>query len=79
MLHRLAFEAATVLVVPPSAVHHNGAMIAWAGAERLALGLTDTRCRTRALAAVEVTAAAAPAAALSPGHTRRRRPGRLDR
>jgi N6-L-threonylcarbamoyladenine synthase len=43
VLHRLAFENGTVLVAPPPALcTDNGAMIAWAGAERLALGLTDT-------------------------------------
>jgi N6-L-threonylcarbamoyladenine synthase len=43
VLHRLAFEAGTVLVAPPAELcTDNGAMIAWAGAERLALGMTDT-------------------------------------
>ncbi|MEP7030621.1 MAG: tRNA (adenosine(37)-N6)-threonylcarbamoyltransferase complex transferase subunit TsaD, partial [Pseudolabrys sp.] len=43
ILHRLAFEVGTVLVAPPLELcTDNGAMIAWAGAERMALGLTDT-------------------------------------
>jgi N6-L-threonylcarbamoyladenine synthase len=42
MLHRVAFESGTVLVAPPAELcTDNGAMIAWAGAERLALGLSD--------------------------------------
>jgi N6-L-threonylcarbamoyladenine synthase len=42
VLHRLAFEAGTVLVVPsPELCTDNGAMVAWAGIERLQDGLTD--------------------------------------
>jgi N6-L-threonylcarbamoyladenine synthase len=43
ILQRVAFEIGTSLVVPPAELcTDNGAMIAWAGAERLALGLTDS-------------------------------------
>lgn len=42
-LHRVAFEIGISLVAPPPGLcTDNGAMIAWAGAERLALGLTDS-------------------------------------
>ncbi|MBN9584070.1 MAG: tRNA (adenosine(37)-N6)-threonylcarbamoyltransferase complex transferase subunit TsaD [Afipia sp. 62-7] len=41
-LHDIAAQAQTTLIVPPPALcTDNGAMIAWAGAERLALRLTD--------------------------------------
>jgi len=42
VLHRLAFEVGTVLVAPPLELcTDNGAMIAWAGCERLALDMSD--------------------------------------
>jgi N6-L-threonylcarbamoyladenine synthase len=42
-LTRLAFEVGTTLIAPPPDLcTDNGAMIAWAGCERLALGLTDS-------------------------------------
>jgi N6-L-threonylcarbamoyladenine synthase len=43
VLNRLAFEVrATLVIPPPELCTDNGAMIAWAGCERLALGLTDS-------------------------------------
>src|SRR5499425_3351006 len=42
-LPEVAAKAETTLIIPPPALcTDNGAMIAWAGAERLALGLTDS-------------------------------------
>ena len=80
VLHRIGFESGTVLVAPPPALcTDNGAMIAWAGAERLALGLTDSldtapRARwpldevSKPAAAESFFGRAQPAAARRPSH-----------
>src|SRR5437588_6912823 len=75
VLHQVAFETGTVLVVPPAALcTDNGAMIAWAGAERLALGLTDTldAAAHARWSLHDVTGPAPPTNAESPDRCRRR-------
>jgi N6-L-threonylcarbamoyladenine synthase len=59
-LEAVAEQAETTLIIPPPALcTDNGAMIAWAGAERLALGLTDTMdAPPRARWLLDATAAA---------------------
>jgi len=61
-LEDVAARAATRLIIPPPALcTDNGAMIAWAGAERLALGLTDTMdAPPRARWLLDATAKAPP-------------------
>jgi N6-L-threonylcarbamoyladenine synthase len=59
---RTSPQAQTTLIIPPPALcTDNGAMIAWAGAERLALGMIDTMDaapRTRWLLDANATAPA---------------------
>ena len=79
VLHRVGFESGTVLVAPPPALcTDNGAMIAWAGAERLALGLTDSLdIAPRARWPLdEVTKPQQPVSFFSRPQARRRRAGR---
>jgi N6-L-threonylcarbamoyladenine synthase len=59
-LQDVAARAQTALIIPPPALcTDNGAMIAWAGAERLAVGLTDTMdAAPRARWLLDATAAA---------------------
>src|SRR6201985_2969115 len=61
-LQDVAAKAQTTLIIPPPALcTDNGAMIAWAGAERLALGLVDTMdAAPRARWLLDANAAAPP-------------------
>jgi N6-L-threonylcarbamoyladenine synthase len=70
VLHRLAFEVGTVLVAPPLELcTDNGAIIAWAGAERLALGLTNSLdAAPRARWPLDEIAAGQPAAQRTAAH-----------
>jgi N6-L-threonylcarbamoyladenine synthase len=70
VLHRLAFEVGTVLVAPPLELcTDNGAIIAWAGGERLALGLTNSLdAAPRARWPLDEIAAGQPAAQRTAAH-----------
>jgi N6-L-threonylcarbamoyladenine synthase len=61
-LQEVADAAQSPLIMPPPALcTDNGAMIAWAGAERLALGMTDTMdAQPRARWLLDANAAAPP-------------------
>ena len=74
-LQDVAAKAQTTLIIPPPALcTDNGAMIAWAGAERLALGLVDTMDaapRARWLLDANATAPAGFANTALPGFCKR--------
>ena len=80
-LQDVAAKAQTTLIIPPPALcTDNGAMIAWAGAERLALGMIDTmdaaprarwlldakRARAHRPASANTRAGISPESALAP-------------